>query len=330
LIVLADLIQELKEIREGAGVYDASSYGHLLIEGVDAAPFLQRMLTHEVTKLPVGEGRYNALLDRKGMVLSLFYLYRLGEQRFYAVTPPQLTAKTLGLLAKMKVIEKMTLTDESQSRGLLFLIGSKAESLLPKAGGDFLIWKEEIFGPPLWNVSGEREKIKKLYEDLSSQATPLSAQAIRLMRMKIGFPEYGVDIDETHILLEANVPYAYQRQKGCYPGQEVIERILAYGKGRTPKNLCTLTLSGEHEIKPKTEIFAATSEKAGIVTSSLYDPLDQKTVVLAYLDHKYVEGASNLTLEGRAVSLGGLAKGSDISGEEISKTRKDIWGEPFR
>lgn len=298
------LADELKAIREGAGIYDASSYGQILIEGPDAPSYLQRMLTNEVLNFPIGDGRYNALLDRKGMVLSLFYLYRLGDQRFYAVTPPQLTAKTLALLTKMKVIEKMTLTDESAARGLLFLIGPKAESLLPKTiAGDLLIWKEETFGPPLWNISGEREKIKKLYEDLSSKATPLSDQAIRLMRMKIGFPEYGIDIDETHILLEANVPYAYKRQKGCYPGQEVIERILAYGKGRTPRSLLTLTIEGKKEVLPKTEIFSATGEKAGIVASSLYDPLDEKTLVFAYLEHRFIEGPLSIQLPQGPVSV---------------------------
>jgi len=292
------LANELKAIREGVAIYGASSYGHLLIEGVDAPPFLQRMLTHEVTKLPVGEGRYNALLDRKGMVLSLFYLYRLGEQRFYAVTPPQLTEKTLGLLTKMKVIEKMTLKDESPARGLLLLIGPKAESLLPKTTAeDLLIWREDFFGPPLWNISGAKETIKRLHGDLSSKATPLSDQAVRLMKMAAGFPEYGVDIDETHILLEANVPYAYQRQKGCYPGQEVIERILAYGKGRTPRSLVPLKLEGKGEIPPKTEVFTSAGERAGMITSSLYDPLENKTVSMAYLEHKFVEGASRLQLK---------------------------------
>jgi folate-binding protein YgfZ len=305
------LANELKAIREGTGIYDASSYGHLLIDGPDAPSYLQRMLTNEVLNFPVGDGRYNALLDRKGMVLSLFYLYRLADQRFYAVTPPQLTEKTLALLTKMKVIEKMTLKDESASRGLLFLIGPKAESLLPKtAAEDLLIWKEEIFGPPLWNISGGRDEIGKLYADLSSKATPLSADAVRLMRMKIGFPEYGIDIDETHILLEAGVPYAYKRQKGCYPGQEVIERILAYGKGRTPKSLCTLTLSGKLEIKPKTEIFAATGEKAGTVTSALYDPLEEKTVVLACLEHKFIEGTVSIQLPQGPVSVPSVAPAS--------------------
>lgn len=292
---MTDLRGQIETIRNGVGLYDASRCGQLVIEGPDAPSFLQRIVSNEVEKAAVGEGRYNAILDRKGMVLSLFYLIRLESTRFLAITPPQSTKKTVEMLLKMKFLSKVTIADESERRSLFLIVGPRSDAIVSERFREkgSVLWREDLFGPPLWNLSLPQEQVKSFRESVIS-LPELSDTSIRLMRMEIGFPEYGVDIDETHILLEATVPQAWQRQKGCYPGQEVIERILAYGKGRTPKRLCSLSLTGEQEIEPKSEIFSDTGEKAGVVTSALYNPLDDKTLALAYLDYKFADGASVL------------------------------------
>ena len=294
-----NLIQELKAIRDGVALYDASHYGQVTIQGPEAASFLHKVTSNDVQKLSIGEGHYNAILDRKGMVLSLFYLYHGGESEFVAVLPHQLTEKTSVFLTKMRFIQKVTIKDLSTERGLLLFIGPEAEPIARKAasgGGGRFLWKEELFGSPVWNFSAPKETTSQLRGELSATIPIVQENSFRLLKMSAGFPEYGIDIDETHILLELKTPVAYQRQKGCYPGQEVIERILAYGKGRTPRALSTLFIEGEHSVTAGTEVVSPSGEKAGVVTSALYHPLDQKTVVLAYVDQKYVDHVSSLRL----------------------------------
>ncbi len=284
-------VQELEAIRDGVGLFDADSYGQIRISGPDAPAFLHRMTSNEVLKRPVGEGFYNAILDRKGMVRSLFYMIRSAEAEFLLITPPQLREKTCKILTMMKLAEKVTVEDQSADRRLVMLVGPGSEKD-QKVPGTFWSWTENTFGVPVVNLSGPVEEMERWKREVT--ATPLSPEAIKLLQIKAGFPEYGVDIDESHILLEARLPYTYQRQKGCYPGQEVVERILTYGKGRTPKSLCRLTAEGEQTIAPKTEIFSNPGEKAGHITSELFDPLENKTFLLAYLDHKFVDGASHV------------------------------------
>jgi aminomethyltransferase len=208
-----------------------------------------------------------------------------------AITPPQLTEKTIGLLTKMKFIEKVVITDVSKERGLLFLIGPQAETVL---GGSLpsealLSWKDENLQLPWFCVSGPREKIAKTAASLADKTVPLSDTAVRLVGMQSGFPEYGKDLDEGSILLETSVPVAHQRSKGCYPGQEVIERISTYGKGRAPRRLCAFSLPGEMSFAKGTNILLKDGMKAGYVTSTLYNPLDDVTQVLASLETKHAE-----------------------------------------
>lgn len=303
--------EECEAVWRGAGLFKAEAWGQIAVSGADAPSFLHRMLSNEVQKSPVGEGRYHGLLDRKAMTLSLFYLLRLGEQEFLAITPPQLGEKTAALLTKMKFIEKVTIRDVSGEKGLLQVIGPKADAVLKdilsfaplKANqsqsleGDLLIWLEDLFEVPFISLSGPKEKLAAISQGLSTKTPVLNENTVRLLKMRRVFPEYGVDLEESHILLEAGVPYAYQRQKGCYPGQEVVERILAYGKGRTPKRLCGLRVEGEVSLEKGSEILAPDGGKAGHVTSAMYDPLEKETVVLGYLDNKFVEGAKKLKFE---------------------------------
>jgi len=288
MVATEKLVEQLKAARESAGFFDASSNGQFLVAGPDAPGFLHRMLSNEVQKMAVGEGRYQALLDRKAMTLSLFYLKRLGPQEFLGITPPQLREKTIAALQKMKFIEKVTITDVNAERGLLFLIGPQAKAIKPTSDA-FTTWSEETFGYPWITVSGPQADIEKLKLALASKATPLGSEAIRILRMAANFPEYGVDLDESHILLETPVPVAHQRNKGCYPGQEVVERISTYGKGRAPRRLCLLRLPGERQLERGMLVVNTAGEKTGYVTSALFDPLDSVTLVLASLETKYAD-----------------------------------------
>lgn len=283
-IKVMSLKEELEEMQNNVALYKASDERHLHMEGPDATDYLQRMVTNEVKTQPIGEGRHNALLDRKGHPLSLFFLIRLSENSYHLITPPQLKEKTAGLLKKYKVIERFEIKDVSQEWGVYWVVGSPVPPALLPA-----IWQETIYKIPVRKILYPKNNPPPL-GDLPS----VSRQAIDLLRMEAGIPEYGVDIDETHILLEANLEHCYKRQKGCYPGQEVIERILAYGKGQTPKKLVTLLVEGEREIPPKTAIWTADNQKAGETTSALFNPLRNQTVVLAYLENKFVN--SGLTL----------------------------------
>lgn len=301
IMELTERKQELLAMSEGAGVFDASHYGHLKVEGADAMAYLQKMTSNDVSKMPVGGGFYNALLDRKGMILSLFYLLRPQDNEFHLITPPQLTQKTAEILNKMKFIQKVTVTSESQ--GYLLLIGPKAESLLPTLPQEgILLWKETLFGPPLWNLTAPLAWTHDFLAKISPEIPRLSPEAVRLMRMKVGFPEYGVDIDETHNLLELTQPIAYQRNKGCYPGQEVVERILAYGKGKVPKKICRLEVEGKINIEPGMKVVSKEGLDAGAASSSVYDPVGNKTILLACLTGKYADKASQIHLsEGKLI-----------------------------
>ncbi|MBI3541559.1 MAG: hypothetical protein HY073_05430, partial [Deltaproteobacteria bacterium] len=84
------------------------------------------------------------------------------------------------------------------------------------------------------------------------------------------------------------LPYVFQRNKGCYPGQEVIERINTYGKGRTARVIRVFQIEGKKEIPKTSEILTESGEMAGNISSSAYNPFSDKTLVMGTLEAKFV------------------------------------------
>ncbi|MBI1908982.1 MAG: hypothetical protein HYS22_02285 [Deltaproteobacteria bacterium] len=280
---MKSLLQQLEQIEKWGAFYEASDNRVLEVSGSDSTPFLHRMLSQNIQKQEIGQFLHSALLDRKGMLLSLFGVLKIRPDGYLFLIQQSLFQKTWDHLKKFKVMDKVDFVDRSCEYRLLYQVGSGTETVKPS---DSYSWKETIYLKPVVGYlipSPEIDRFKR-------NGPSISKEAFDLVRMESGIPEYGVDIDETAIVLEGNLHFAVARNKGCYPGQEVVERIFSYGKGRTPKNLCLLTVDEEVQIPAGTIVYDAEGKEAGKVTSARWHPLKKKLLVLAYLDHKFLKG----------------------------------------
>ena len=90
--------------------------------------------------------------------------------------------------------------------------------------------------------------------------------------------------------------HAVSFQKGCYIGQEIVERIRA--QGRVNRELASLEIEGEAEIPPASKVIAGEKE-AGEVTSAVYSPRARQVVAMAFLRAEYFEPGTALSVLGR-------------------------------
>jgi aminomethyltransferase len=65
---------------------------------------------------------------------------------------------------------------------------------------------------------------------VSAGATPVGTDALELFRIAAGVPKYGQDIRERDLPQETNQSHALHFAKGCYVGQEIVERIRSRGQ----------------------------------------------------------------------------------------------------
>jgi folate-binding protein YgfZ len=107
--------------------------------------------------------------------------------------------------------------------------------------------------------------------------------AFEMARIEAGIPRFGMDMDETNIPLECGIEArAVSYSKGCYIGQEVINRI--HSVGHVNKELRGLRLADDLKSLPvKGDKLFHEGKEVGYITSAVTSPVLKATIALGYV-----------------------------------------------
>lgn len=82
----AAYVEEMRLVRDAAGLSDVSTLGKIDVQGPDAGEFLDRIYVNGFAGLPVGRARYGVMLSDAGMILDDGTVTRLEETRYFVTT----------------------------------------------------------------------------------------------------------------------------------------------------------------------------------------------------------------------------------------------------
>jgi folate-binding protein YgfZ len=279
-------------LRHGAAWLDLSARGRIVVRGRDRARFLHNVTSNEVKKMTPGSGCYAFLLSPQGRIQADLHLFCF-EDHFLIDTEPDLREKVQQHILKYRVADQVELENVTEGTAAIGLEGPNAAVVLmaagapvPAAGFAHLPWggntvaAVSLTGQPGFRIycsSEERGGAVRLLE--SAGATPADLDDARLVRMENGKPLYGEDIRETSLPQETQQMHALSFSKGCYLGQEIVERIRAMG--RVHRKLERLELEGAEPVAPGTKLTVEGREAE--ITSSIYSPHLGKVIALAYV-----------------------------------------------
>jgi folate-binding protein YgfZ len=124
----------------------------------------------------------------------------------------------------------------------------------------------------------------------------VGSEALEVQRIVAGIPLYGVDIRERDLPQETEQMRALNFNKGCYVGQEIVERIRS--RGNVHRKFTGFLVEGAAAITAGEKIISAEKE-AGEVTSvaTLNTPAGERTIALGYIRRE-------IGIPGREVMLG--------------------------
>jgi folate-binding protein YgfZ len=105
-------------------------------------------------------------------------------------------------------------------------------------------------------------------------------QALNVLRVEAGIPWYGIDMDPSRIVLEVGLDDAISTTKGCYLGQEVVERASA--RGHVNRRLTGLRMDTA-VVPPPGATVRSDGRDVGVVTSAVDSPALGRPVALAYI-----------------------------------------------
>jgi folate-binding protein YgfZ len=297
-------------LRHGAAIIALSSRGRIQATGRDRVRFLHNITSNDVKKLTAGAGCYAFLLTPQGRIQGDLVLLAF-EDHFLIDTEPELLEKLLAYIRRYIIADQVVLADVTGSSAELALEGPGAAAILasldiPVPGADYrhLPWGDwtvaqiSLSGQAGFRFIGPADAAPVLEAQLTAAGARLASDAdVRLVRIENGRPRYGEDILETSLPQETGQMHAVSFTKGCYLGQEIVERIRA--RGHVNKKLVRLEIAASEPVAPGSKL-SANGTEAGEVTSSVYSPESGKVAALAYVRTPHAEPGASLDAGGAA------------------------------
>lgn len=275
-----------ESLRHGAAWLDLSARGRIVARGRDRARLLHNITSNEVKKMVPGDVAYAFLLNPQGRIQGDLYLL-CREDHFLIDTEPELREKVRQHIRKYIIADQVELEDISDATAAIGLEGPGAGAIRETTGA---AWPAiSLTGQPGFRIYCPRDEMAAVIGQLEAAgAKPATADDARVVRIENGKPRYGEDIRETSLPQETQQMQAVSFNKGCYLGQEIVERIRA--QGHVNKKLMRLEFAGSAPLAPGTKLMAGAAE-AGEVTSSVFSPESGKVVALAYVRSPFLDQA---------------------------------------
>ena len=321
-----DLQHEYRAATGGCGVVARDDRCLLRVHGRAPAQMLNGILTNRIPEAPVegvGDAVYGTMLTAKGRMVTDLTTLWLGAgggegvglnvsvhgaeaalNHFQHFLPPRM-AKVEALTSCTRLL---TVAGPGAGDAVASAFGVEMASVFgvtvgkrcallgggPLQGG--LLVARGVRQIDSWDLWIGAERVKEAQERLcEAGAKIISMHTWETLRIEAGFPEFGIDMDNDTIPIEAGLgDCAFDHNKGCYTGQEVIVRILH--RGHVNWHLRSLRF-GESAPQPGMELFQPGNARArGRITSVAHSPRLGQGVGLGYV-RREIEPPATLRLE---------------------------------
>ena len=311
-----DARAEEEYARKSVALIDENYRAYLSLTGPDRVRYLNAILTNNIKELATGQGNVSLLLNPQGRILAEMETYARVESLF-CVSYAMIRERLVEWHDRYIIMDDVTLTDESQRHGTLALEGPAAGAVARELTGIELPTLEElgrmetsVASIPCWitkrtsaGVAGcefliEQEHLTRLWKILSEAVRkqgggPMGYKALSAERLAQGTPWFGYDFGEKQIPHEAGLETTHiSYTKGCYTGQEIVERVRS--RGQVNRRRIDLVFEGAG-VPAAGENLTVDGQEVGFVT---------RAAVPSFLDH--------------AIGMGYVRKDHNAPGSRLS------------
>jgi folate-binding protein YgfZ len=317
-----EVAREFRELASGCAVYDLGWRAKVVINGEDRVRWLNGMVTNNIKDLPLNQGNYSFILNPQGRILGDLYTYNRGDYLLIDTERSQLE-NLLKLFEHFIIMDDVQVTDKSAALTAIGIQGPNAGTILEKAaihdpglkpmqladltwnGIDISVTRmasDEFVTYELWLATANAAQLWKAL--VQAGGVPVGSEALEKFRVMIGFPKYGIDIRERDLPQETEQDHALNFTKGCYIGQEIVERIRS--RGAVHRTFRGFLLNGE--LPGNGSKLAVDVKDVGEITSVSRIPAQdgEHAVALGYIRREVLERGAKITYPG------GEAKPSEL------------------
>ncbi|RSL16160.1 aminomethyltransferase/hypothetical protein [Edaphobacter aggregans] len=286
---------QLNALLDKAAIFPLNETGWIRATGEDRVRWLNGMVTNSIQDLKPGKGSYSFVLSVQGRIQGDAYIYAEPDALLLETASAQVPG-LMALLDRFIIMDDVELSDVSATRSGLSIAGPEAAALLAKLGlnvehlAPLDLQTTEWNSTPVTIIHAHSPLVPRfeLWADtatiaslsqalLAAGAVTTAPESLEYLRILEGTPLYGKDIRDRELPQETAQARALHFNKGCYLGQEIVERIRS--RGNVHRTFSAFRLEGD--LPPAGSMLEAEGKQIGELTSTASIPLPSNPVQLA-------------------------------------------------
>jgi folate-binding protein YgfZ len=288
---------------KSVALIDKNYRAYLSFVGPDRIRYLNAILTNNIKDLAPSHGTVSLLLNPQGHIVAEIETLALPD-RLFCISYQMIRERLLETLDKYIIMDDVTLTDETPRYGTLALEGPQAARIVHELTGTDLSAFTELATNDVSLASipcsvvrrspgefvgadflTERQHLESLWQILKDKAVaagggPTGYAALSPVRLEQGVPWFSYDFGEKQIPHEAGLEHSHiSYTKGCYTGQEIVERVRS--RGQVNRRRVSLVFTGS--VPASGELLTTEGKDAGYVTRAAFSPILSCPIGMGYV-----------------------------------------------
>ncbi|HEY6441777.1 MAG TPA: glycine cleavage T C-terminal barrel domain-containing protein, partial [Candidatus Acidoferrales bacterium] len=316
--------KEYRAAREAVALFDTNWHVILSMTGRDRVKYLHAITSNNIQALADGSGTLALLLTPQGRILAELEIYALPE-KLLVLSHASQRERTVTTLKKYVIGSQVKIDDLTDQMGSLSLEGPQAATVFDEVaaakladlaemsireitidGSRCYLLRRSHFGQPGAELIASREALLPLWQKLlaSTRARggePIGMAALNTLRLEAGIPWFPADFNDAMIPHEAALEDTHiSFNKGCYTGQEIVERVRS--RGHVNRKRVSLQFSTAQPPAPGTKLRASEAE-IGFVTSAAFSPAAGAAIGMGYVRREQFAPGNSVELDSATATV---------------------------
>ena len=311
------LIEESHHLRSRVGLIDLSNRDRLCLLGEDRHRFLNGQVTNNIRDLRPGNGCYTLCTNNKGIIQSDAQVYALEDELLLDLEPGQ-GPDIQRRLESFIISDDVEIVDVAPHFGLLTVQGPLAQQVVKSAEqlglealpasshqitkhstqtyGEIYVASNPRIGTSGYDLFVGNESFEAVADLLKHRVEEAGgavchANSLDPLRIEAGIPRFPMDMEPSILAPELGIEsQTISYSKGCYIGQEVINRIKSVGK----VNRRLVGLRYESEAPSAGTPLLHDGKRVGVCLSSAYSNLAKGMIGLALVKTTHADPSTEL------------------------------------
>ena len=321
------IIEEHKQTRTAAGIFDVSHMGRFYFDGDNIDQFLDRLTTRRVAGMDVGRIRYSLMTNDKGTILDDVLVYRLGKpdgSDFYMMVANASNREKIANWINQNIgaDDNITLNDRTTETAMIAVQGPKANEVVAEladinpadlkyytgtvtqvCGHEAVVSRTGYTGEDGCEIIAEGANAIEICQQIQGLVSkinggPAGLGARDTLRLEAAMPLYGHELSEEINAAQTDLGFAMNFKDREFCGRAAI---LAAKKDDSLPVRIGLELEGRRAARENCDIVIG-DQKVGFITSGTFGPTLQKAISMGYINKEHAEIGKEVTIDIRGKS----------------------------